>query len=300
VGTRDTGANPLPVRPHGGTAPPCDLTPVELHRAHRAGRAAYLALYRAAAPAVGSGAVEVGPALAMWNPADESAGYSNLSGLEEIPDAARPAAWETARAAALAGGARRFGLVVPPELAPWAAPARLAALGLEAEYEEAVWARRLRPDASGAAALPDPTPRDPAVAVATGGVAAEEFARTLNRGWELPDGHARGRLYAAALGQPGWTHYLARVEGAPAAAAVLGVVDGVALCMVAATDPAFRGRGLQALLIARRLADGRAAGADLAAAETVEENASPRNFRRAGFGLVHRRRIDRVDLAERR
>jgi hypothetical protein len=125
--------------------------------------------------------------------------------------------------------------------------AELAAPGLDAESEKTVWVRRLRPDASGTAPLPDSA--------------------------------------------PGWIYYLARVDGTPAAATTL--------CLVAATDPGLRGRRDQALLIARRLADGRAAGADLAAAETVEENASPRSFRRAGFGLVRRRWIERTDLPER-
>ena len=274
-----------------------DLDVADLHRLHRATRTAYLSLYRAAGPIVGSGAVRLGSALAMWNPADESAGYSNLSGLEEVEPTDREAVWAEALVAARGGGARRFGLVVPPELAPWATADRLAALGLDEEYEEAVWARRL-PDRGvrPTEAAPIPSASDPAVTVATVGFGPETFARTLNRGWELPEDHARGHLYAAALGASGWTHYLMRVAGIPAAAGALCLSDGVALCMVATTDRTFRGRGLQAMLIARRLKDGAASGADLAAAETVEENASPRNFRRAGFGLVHRRRIYRIAL----
>jgi ribosomal protein S18 acetylase RimI-like enzyme len=61
--------------------------------------------------------------------------------------------------------------------------------------------------------------------------------------------------------------------------------------VVAATAPAARGRGVQTALIGRRLVDARAAGAELAVTETVADNASPRNFRRAGFRLLHHRRI---------
>ena len=69
------------------------------------------------------------------------------------------------------------------------------------------------------------------------------------------------------------------------------VEEGVAVCAVAATDPSFRGRGVQGTLIARRLRDGIVAGCDLATVETVADNASPRNVRRAGFDLIERRRI---------
>jgi ribosomal protein S18 acetylase RimI-like enzyme len=69
----------------------------------------------------------------------------------------------------------------------------------------------------------------------------------------------------------------------------------VALFMVAATAPEFRGRGLQRALIARRYAAALAAGATIGIAETVDDNASPRNFQRAGFRLVHRRLMYRTE-----
>ena len=192
-------------------------------------------------------------------------------------------AWARAEAAAHAGGARVFAVGVTPERLAWATPGKLAALSLVADHDEVVWAARLTEAAAG--------PPAAGVEIRDGALDPDLFARVLNRGWELPDGHARGRLYAATLGRSGWSHYLALVDGRPTGAAVLARQEGVAVGMVAATDPAARGRGVQTALIGRRLADARAAGCDLAVTETVADNASPRNFRRAGFRLLHHRRI---------
>ena len=134
------------------------------------------------------------------------------------------------------------------------------------------------------------------VTLITDGIDQALFARVLNRGWELAEGHGRGSLYAATIGQAGWIHYLALVDDTIGGGAALCMHEGVALCMVAATDPVHRGRGIQTAFIARRLADARAAGCHLAATETVEENASPRNFQRAGFRFVLRRDMYRTEL----
>lgn len=267
----------------------CD--PETAARLHAAELHAYGRMFDAAGPETGAGRALVDGALAMWNPQDESCAYNCLVCFEAAPDPDR--AWARGRAAAVAGGARIFGVGVTPERAAWATPERLAANGLEWEYEEVVWARWL--DTRDGPLPEEPIP-PPNVTFGTDRIDRELFGRVLNRGWEEPEDHGRGRLYAAAIGLPGWHHYLAYVEGAPAAAAALCVHEGVALCMVATTDPAYRGRGLQRLLIARRLADAVALGCDLASTETVEENASPRNFRRAGFRLLTRRQMYRTEL----
>ncbi len=264
-----------------------ELRADERERMHHADIAAYGAMYRAGAATIGSGCADVNGALAMWNPGDESAAYNCLIAFETAPDPDRT--WAMGEAAARAGGARVFGVGVTPERRDWATAHRLAALGLTYEYEEIVWAHRL----NGSEALP-PVPE--AVTLRTEGIDPVLFARVLNRGWELPEHHGRGSLYAATLGRPGWIHYLALVNGAAAGGACLFVHEGVALCMVAATDSAYRGRGIQTAFIARRLADAIAAGCNLAATETVEENASPRNFQRAGFRFVLRRAMYRTEL----
>lgn len=271
------------------------LTPEEAARIHRADSAAYGGMFAAAAPVIGSGRSFVGGqtgAMAMWNPRDESSAYNTVIAFEcaDDPDGT----WREARAAAKAGGATVFGVGLVEERYGWGTPERLAAHQLELEYEELVWARRLDDDGQSPADCPVPLPAD--IEIVADGLDREVMARTMNRGWELPPDHGRGPLYAAAIGEPGWTHYLALVEGVPAAASALFCAGDVALFMVAATAPEFRGRGLQRAFIARRYADALAAGCTLAVAETVDDNASPRNFQRAGFRLVHRRLMYRTEV----
>lgn len=267
--------------------PILELRPAERERIHAADIAAYGAMFRAGAATVGSGCVEIDGALAMWNPQDESAAYNCLFDFETAPNP--DSTWSAGEAAARAGGARVFGVGITPERRGWATPDRLRSRELTHEYEELVWARH----------LDQPMERQmlpPGLAIHTEGLEPKLFAQVLNLGWDLPGHHGRGWLYAGTLGLPGWTHYLAFIDDSPAGGAVLCVHGGIALCMVAATDPAFRGRGIQTAFIARRLADAVAVGCDLAATETVEENASPRNFKRAGFTLVVRRDMYRKKL----
>lgn len=268
-------------------APIADLRHDERERMHHADIAAYGAMYRAGAATIRSGSASIDGALAMWNPGDESAAYNCLIAFETAPDPDRT--WEMGEAAARAGRAHVFGVGITPERRDWATAHRLAGLGLTLEYEEFVWARRLR----SLDALP---PIADGVTLRSDGIDPVLFARVLNRGWELPEHHARGALYAATIGHPGWSHYLALVDSTPVGGATLFVHKGIALCMVAATDPGYRGRGIQTAFIVRRLADASAAGCDLAATETVAANASPRNFQRAGFRFVQRRDMYRKEL----
>ena len=62
------------------------------------------------------------------------------------------------------------------------------------------------------------------------------------------------------LNQAGWSLYLARLNGQPAAAATLYLKDGVGYLADATTGPAFRGGGLQSALLRRRICDAGAAG----------------------------------------
>jgi GNAT superfamily N-acetyltransferase len=269
------------------------LTPEEFSRVHSADVAAYGGMFAAAAPAIGSGRAFVDGkhgAMAMWNPRDESSAYNTLIAFEHAshPDQA----WEEARVAAKAGGATVFGVGLIEERYAWGTPERLAEHHLELEYEELVWAHRF---GDGPIPLDESPARPTGIEIITDGLDREVIAQTMNRGWEVPPDHGRGPLYAAALGEPGWTHYLALIDGEPVAASALFCAGDVALFMVAATDPNFRGRGLQRAFIARRYADALAAGCTLGIAETVDDNASPRNFQRAGFRLVHRRLMYRTE-----
>jgi GNAT superfamily N-acetyltransferase len=277
----------------GPAAQPFVPDPATAARLHAADLFAYASMFDAAGPRLGAGRALVDGAMAMWNPHDESCGYNCLIAFEAAPDP--EATWQTGLAAARAGGARVFGVGVTPERAAWATPDKLAEHGLTWEYEEIVWARWLD-ERDGP--LPPPTlPAGVAFRSDPADLAADRelYGRVLNRGWDEPEEHGRGHLYAAAIGLPGWTHYLAYVDGLPAGAGALCAHQGVALCMVTATDPTFRGRGIQSALIGRRLSEAVAAGCDLAATETVDENASPRNFQRAGFRFVTRRQMYRTE-----
>jgi ribosomal protein S18 acetylase RimI-like enzyme len=86
------------------------------------------------------------------------------------------------------------------------------------------------------------------------------------------------------LQQRGWTLYLARVNGRPAAAATLYVDERVGYLADTATDPAFRRRGLQTALLRRRIYDG-AVGADLVFSGADPFSTSHRNMERVGMRL---------------
>jgi ribosomal protein S18 acetylase RimI-like enzyme len=85
--------------------------------------------------------------------------------------------------------------------------------------------------------------------------------------------------------QPGWSLYLARVDGRPAAAATLYVADRVAYLADATTAPAFRGRGLHAALLRQRIRDASTAGIDFVFSGAEPMGTSHRNMERAGLRL---------------
>jgi ribosomal protein S18 acetylase RimI-like enzyme len=119
---------------------------------------------------------------------------------------------------------------------------------------------------------------------------AEEMEHYLDAyipGWGIPekDGPQFRVNVRPWLQQSGWSLYLARVDGKPAAAATLYVKDRVAYLADAATDPSFRGRGLQTALLRRRIRDAGAAGADLVCSGADPFSTSHRNMERAGLRL---------------
>jgi ribosomal protein S18 acetylase RimI-like enzyme len=85
------------------------------------------------------------------------------------------------------------------------------------------------------------------------------------------------------LEQAGWSLYVARLDGRPAAAATLYVKDRIGYLADAATDPAFRRRGLHAALLRRRMRDAAAAGVELVFSGATPFSTSRRNMERAGM-----------------
>lgn len=121
----------------------------------------------------------------------------------------------------------------------------------------------------------------------------EDFLNAYVRGWGIPEAAHEGFKANVRpwLGEPGWTLYLARVDRRPAAAAILFIHAGVGYFADAATDPAFRQRGLHAALLWRRLRDASAAGVDFVSSGADFLSTSHRNMERAGMRLLFLRTI---------
>jgi hypothetical protein len=93
------------------------------------------------------------------------------------------------------------------------------------------------------------------------------------------------------LEQTGWSLYLARIDGEPAAAATLFMHEGAGYLGDAATVPAFRGRGLQQLLLRRRMADAVNLGADIVFSGAAPISTSHRNMERVGLRIQFMRAL---------
>jgi GNAT superfamily N-acetyltransferase len=119
----------------------------------------------------------------------------------------------------------------------------------------------------------------------------EDFLDALAAGWGIPEKEGFKANVRPWLHQPGWLLYLARVDGRAAAAATLYVRDGVGYCADAATDPAFRGRGLQTALLRHRHQAARAAGVDFVCSGAKFLSASHRNMERIGMRIQFIRAI---------
>jgi GNAT superfamily N-acetyltransferase len=88
---------------------------------------------------------------------------------------------------------------------------------------------------------------------------------------------------------PGFTYYLATIDGATAGVATMRLDGEVAQLCGATTLPAFRRRGVQTALLQTRLADARRAGARLAVMTTAPGSKSQENGQRQGFALLYSR-----------
>lgn len=121
----------------------------------------------------------------------------------------------------------------------------------------------------------------------------EDFLRAYVTGWGFPaKDHERFKANVRPwLGLPGWSLYLARQDGQPAAAATLFRQGTVAYLADGCTDPAFRRRGLHTALLRRRIADARQAGADLVFSGAEFLSGSYRDMQRIGMQLLFVRAI---------
>jgi ribosomal protein S18 acetylase RimI-like enzyme len=93
------------------------------------------------------------------------------------------------------------------------------------------------------------------------------------------------------LNQSGWSLYVGRLNGQPAAAATLYLKDGVGYLADATTSPAFRRRGFQSALLRRRISDAAAAGADIVFSGASPFSTSHRNMERIGMRVQFMRSL---------
>ena len=135
---------------------------------------------------------------------------------------------------------------------------------------------------------------DPAAGLRVRVVAGDEavaWAEVAADGWSdtpevVPFVRAIGQVYAqTAMAQC----FLIEHDGAPAAAGVLAIHEGVAVLAGASTRPAHRRKGAQLALLAARLAEARRRGCDLAMMCARPGSASQRNAERHGFRIAYTR-----------
>jgi ribosomal protein S18 acetylase RimI-like enzyme len=121
----------------------------------------------------------------------------------------------------------------------------------------------------------------------TTGEAMERYLDAYVAGWGVPEKDQAQFKWNVRpwREQPGWSLYLAQVDGRPAAAATLYVADRVAYLADATTAPIYRGRGLQNALLRRRIRDASAAGIDFVFSGAEPMGTSHRNMERAGLRL---------------
>ena len=113
----------------------------------------------------------------------------------------------------------------------------------------------------------------------------EDFLNAYVAGWGIAEkDQAQFKVNVRPwLNQAGWSLYIGRSNGQPAAAATLYLKDGVGYLADATTAPAFRRRGLQSALLRRRICDAAAAGADTVFSGATPFSTSHRNMERIGM-----------------
>jgi hypothetical protein len=264
------------------------LDPIVQARLEAIEERAYGRLVKIAGPICGTGFATIDGVTVTWFPGDDDPDFSAVTGLEHTPDPA-------ATLARIEEVAREHGAVVlgidgiesvlarlPHE--------RLVELGFRRDYEECTWVL------AAPKSIQAPKTDTGVHVVPATPVDRDVFARTFNLGFEIAAEAARGRAFAAMIGEPGWRHFIALVDGQAAGVGVLFIDDGIGSFFMASTIPELRGRGAQGALIDRRIAACVEAGCELMTSQSVVGNASPRNFSRRGFNEVGTYWVYRKDL----
>jgi GNAT superfamily N-acetyltransferase len=175
-------------------------------------------------------------------------------------------------------GQRKFFIQIPPSPQAGRLEAQARAAGLAPH--PAAWTKFARETR-------DPPRVETTLSVhEVGGGERDLFAATVVAGYGLPA--ATAEWLREIVGRPGWSCYVSFADNEPASAGALFVDEDAAWLGIGATKPAFRGRGGQSALIARRLGDAARRGArfavtEAAVAQADESAPSHRNILAAGF-----------------
>jgi GNAT superfamily N-acetyltransferase len=180
-------------------------------------------------------------------------------------------------------GVKRFFIQISPDALPHGLPDMLTERGFRYHNN---WMKLYR------AVEPFPDVRTEFRIEVVDGSRSALFSDMLATCFEWPD--VVKPFLAAPIGRPGWTHYILYYGDTPAACAALFIRGEHASLAFAGTMPDFRGRGAQAVLIARRFRDALSAGCRWMVTETAEETpdrsvASYRNMMRNSFQVAYRR-----------
>ncbi len=124
---------------------------------------------------------------------------------------------------------------------------------------------------------------------------ADAFAETALAGFEMPlFAHPLLEILKPTVGTPNWRHYLGYDGGRPVSTSALFIHNDVGGCGIGSTLPAYRRRGAQGAMFARRIGDAAAVGCRWIITETGEDtperpNPSYHNMVRTGFQLAYMR-----------
>ncbi len=175
----------------------------------------------------------------------------------------------------------RFEIAPTGDFEPLAA-ALAAAGACQTGFIDLLWAPAGRPSEGHTAPGVDVRKVEP------GSADAVVFARVYLAGHGVPDDGFTERWKATEswAQQPGWSCYVASVDGTPAGGAVLAIANGVGYFAGGSTMPPARGRGCQQALISRRLQEAEAAGCDIVASLAGPATSSHRNLERGGLGVA--------------
>ena len=243
---------------------------------------AYEDLFRHAPPDLGLSAMRSGGAVLLIAPSLPVVIFNRVIGMG-LREPATEAALDEILTRYRAAGSATFAVQLSPSAAPGDLPAWLHARGLLLRDN---WAKVYR------AATPDVVIRTDLRIERIDRAHAAAFAEISCTAFGMPA--VMQPWLAAGVGRPGWTHYLAFDGETPAAGGALFVKGDVGWLGIASTLPAYRRRGAQGALIARRIRDAAESGCRWVVTETGEDtpehpNPSYHNMLRTGFLLAYQR-----------